>query len=86
MPTGVAGTLESNDCIITVQPSEATQIVIHSVVDAFYHEQIEKVIRKTLKEKKMEKVRVVCDDKGALDYAIEARLLTAITRMEADHD
>ena len=86
MPTGVAGTLESNDCIITVKPSEEIQIVIHSVVEAFYRSQIEKVIRKTLQKSKRDKILVICEDKGALDYAIEARLLTAIARMEADHD
>ena len=30
-------------------------------------------------------VKVVCQDKGALDYTIKARLVTALTRMEVSN-
>jgi citrate lyase subunit gamma (acyl carrier protein) len=83
MRPGIAGTLESNDAIITVKPAAVLSIVIKSVVDAFYHDQIEQVIRMTLEERNLEKISVLVEDKGALDYAIKARLLTAIDRMEA---
>ena len=39
-------------------------------------------IIETLKEHNLDKVKVVCQDKGALDYTIKARLVTAINRME----
>lgn len=86
MQTGIAGTLESNDAIITVMPAEQLNITIRSIVDAFYHDQIEQVIRKTLQEANQTHLSVLCEDKGALDYTIRARLLTAIARMEAQND
>ena len=82
MKIGVSGSLESNDALITVKPSEEQQIVIKSVVYDFFHEQIEAVIKQTLKELKKENLSVLCEDKGALDYTIRARLITAVQRME----
>lgn len=79
---GIAGSVESNDALITVESNNKLEIVITSIVDAFFHEQIEKVIKDTLKELKLENIKVVCQDKGALDYTIKARLITAIARME----
>lgn len=86
MRTGVAGTLESNDVIMTVMSSDHLSISIKSIVDAFYHDQIDRVIRETLKEVNVSQIAVVCEDKGALDFTIRARLLTAIARMEAQND
>ena len=82
MKIGVAGSLESNDDIITVKESDQLKISIKSIVYDFFHLQIEEVITSTLKEKNLDKVEVICEDKGALDYTIKARLLTAIARME----
>ena len=78
---GIAGSVESNDVLITVQPSETLIIEITSIVDAFFHDQIEKVINDTLKENNIINVKVTCQDKGALDYTIKARLVTALKRM-----
>ncbi len=82
MKIGVAGSLESNDAMITVKESDGLKITIKSIVYDFFHLQIEEVIKSTLKEKNLENVEVICEDKGALDYTIRARLLTAISRME----
>ena len=82
MKIGVAGSLESNDALITVKDSDGIQIVIKSIVYDFFHEQIEKVISDTLSERGISNLSVTCEDKGALDYTIRARLLTAIARME----
>ena len=81
MKIGVAGSLESNDAMITVKESDTLKITVKSIVYDFFHSQIEEVIKKTLKEKNIENVEVTCEDKGALDYTIKARLLTAISRM-----
>lgn len=81
MKVGIAGSIESNDCLMTVSESETQEIEISSIVDFFFHEQIEKVIKDTLKEVNKENVKVVCQDKGALDYTIKARLMTALKRM-----
>lgn len=82
MKVGVAGSASSNDILVTVQESEKLEIEITSIVDAFFHDQIEKVIIDTLNELNIKNVKVTCQDKGALDYTIKARLVTALTRME----
>lgn len=82
MKIGVAGSLESNDALITVTPFDRTEIEIESIVYDFFHEQIEEVILSTLKDLGKENLKVICRDKGALDYTIRARLITAIQRME----
>jgi citrate lyase acyl carrier protein len=56
MKIGIAGTLESNDVLITVRESDTLKIDIHSVVDLLFHDQIDAVIRKTLAEKKIDKI------------------------------
>jgi len=81
MKIGIAGTLESNDTMITIKENSAFKIDIHSIVDLFFHDQIDKVIKDTLNEFKLDKVEVTCNDMGALDYTIRARLITAIERM-----
>lgn len=81
MKIGTAGTLESNDAMITVKTSDELKITIKSIVYDFFGDQIEKVIRDTLKELEIHHIEVECNDKGALDYTIRARLITAIRRM-----
>lgn len=82
MPYASAGTLSSNDCLITVEPSETLEISIESIVFEAFGEQIEHVIRGVLKQLKIKKLKVSIQDKGALDYTIKARLITAIHRLE----
>lgn len=82
MKIGIAGSVESNDVLMTVKEANSLEIIIHSIVDDFFHEQIEKVIKDTLEELKINNISVLCEDKGALDYTIKARLVTAIERME----
>lgn len=80
--TGICGTMESNDCLITVTESDSLDIEINSIVADFFYDNILEVIKSTLVEKGIEKIYVRCDDKGALDYTIKARLVTALMRME----
>lgn len=81
MKIGVAGTLESNDAMVTVKDAKELKIVVNSIVYDFFGEQIEKVIRDTLEKLNIRNIEVECNDKGALDYTIKARLITAIQRM-----
>ncbi len=83
MKRGIAGSLESNDALITVKESDVMSVTIRSIVYDFFKDQIEKVIYDTLAEKGISAIEVTCEDKGALDYTIRARLLTALSRMEA---
>jgi citrate lyase subunit gamma (acyl carrier protein) len=82
MKVGVAGSKESNDCLVTVKESNKTEITIDSVVGAFFYDQILNTVEETLKEMKIENVYVTVEDKGALDYTIKSRLVSAIKRMK----
>ena len=81
---GIAGSKESNDCLITIESSEKKIIEINRIVGAFFYDQILDTVEKTLKQQGLENVKVVVEDKGALDYTIQSRLITAIERMKED--
>jgi len=81
---GIAGSKESNDCLITIESSDKKIIEINSIVGAFFYDQILDTVEKTLKQQGLENVKVVVEDKGALDYTIQSRLITAIERMRED--
>lgn len=83
MRIGVCGSLESNDCLITVEESETFELVIESIVYDYFADQIKKVIIDTLNDLNISHIKVFCNDKGALDYTIKSRLITAIKRMRA---
>jgi len=81
MNVATAGTFESNDCIITVKPYKGIKIEIESIVFEQFGDQIHRVIMDTLREMKVEHMHVMVNDKGALDYCIKARLVTALRRL-----
>lgn len=82
MKIGIAGTMESSDALITVRPSEKINIKVESTVYDYFGEQIKQTIIDTLNELNIDNVDVLCQDKGALDFTIKARLITAIERMK----
>ncbi|MCK5731704.1 MAG: citrate lyase acyl carrier protein [Tenericutes bacterium] len=82
MKKGTAGSKESNDCFVTVEEAENTKIIIDSVVGAFFYDQIKQTVEDTLKELEIINVKVIIEDKGALDYAIKSRVISAIKRMK----
>jgi len=77
-----AGTLESNDILIMVMPNEdgGIELELESIVMKQFGEQIRKVILDKIKSMGIEDIIVKAQDKGALDYAIEARIETAVKR------
>jgi citrate lyase subunit gamma (acyl carrier protein) len=76
-----AGTMESNDIYVMVQPGDGgIEINLESIVMIQFGKQIEKVIRETLEDLKVENALVVAKDRGALDYTIRARIEAAIKR------
>lgn len=81
MKKAQAGSVESNDILITVSENDTLEINITSIVSAFFYDQIHQVITSTLKELNIKNIKVEAVDKGALDYTIKARLITAIERM-----
>lgn len=83
MKFATAGTLESNDCLITVYESTKNEIKIDSIVFKQFGQEIYDVISNYLKENNIKNLLVDIKDKGALNYTIIARLETAIKRLEA---
>lgn len=80
--TGVAGTMESSDIMITLEPGEATgiDIELNSTVASRFGREIRRVIGETLRELGIDGARVKAVDKGALDCAIRARVRAAAHR------
>ncbi len=76
-----AGTLESNDIVITIRPaSEGIKIDLQSLVMEQYGEQIKNAIQETLIEYNVQNVEVQAVDRGALDCTIRARTVAALSR------
>ncbi|MDD2258791.1 MAG: citrate lyase acyl carrier protein [Bacilli bacterium] len=82
MKSATCGSLESNDCLITVSESDILDIKINSIVYDLFGDAIFKVVLETLNQLGINNLKVTVNDKGALDYAIRARLITAIKRLE----
>ena len=86
--TGNAGTMESNDIMITVEPSDAggVQVELTSSVYQQFGRQIIAVIRETAADYGVENALITAVDKGALDCTVRARVATALTRAAQWHD
>ena len=80
--TGVAGTMESSDIIVTVEPraEEGVELTLSSSVMQQFGRQIERVIRETLRELDVTAAAVTAVDKGALDCTVRARVSAAAFR------
>jgi len=78
----VAGTLESSDLMVKVEPSDkaAREIVIRSEVMKQFGKQIERVVNDTLDKLSLVGGSIVIEDKGALDCVIRARVQAAVLR------
>jgi citrate lyase subunit gamma (acyl carrier protein) len=79
--SAVAGTMESSDIMITVEPGNAgIEIDLQSSVEKQFGRAIRELIRETLTGLGISNVRITAVDKGALDCAIRARVKTAVCR------
>ena len=77
----VAGTLESSDCQVTVEPGEGNiEFALESAVINQYGNQIKRVVMETLENLGVKDVRIAIVDKGALDCTIKARVEGAVFR------
>lgn len=77
----VAGTLESSDAQITVEPGEGrVELSIESSVIHQFGKQIRKVVLETLDHLDVTDARVTVIDKGALDCTLKARVECAVYR------
>lgn len=81
MQTAVAGSLESSDIMITVNPAtDGITIDLKSSVEKQFGRRIRQVIEETLKHLGVNGVLVQAVDKGALDCTIQARTIAAVHR------
>ena len=76
-----AGTLESSDVFVTLEPCESgLEIEIDSVVKNQYGDALRQAVEDVLKEQNVTAARVSIVDRGALDCVIRARVETAVLR------
>lgn len=81
--TAIAGTLESSDAQITVEPStKGLTVSIESSVMNQYGRQIKATVVETLKELGVTKGKISVVDKGALECTLKARVECAVFRSE----
>ena len=84
--TAVAGTLESSDCMVTIEPAQrGLEIDLDSAVIRQYGKKIMEVAAETLDRLGVQNARVTIVDKGALDCTIKARVECAAMRA-AEHE
>ncbi len=83
----VAGTLESSDCLVTVEPGEGkVDFSLDSTVIHQFGNQIRKVTFETLDNLGIDNVKISIVDKGALDCTIKARIEGAVFRSVDQYD
>jgi len=76
-----AGTMESSDAYVEIEPAEGGLTVqLESVVQAQFGEAILAVANEVLREQGVESANVRITDRGALECVLRARLETALLR------
>ena len=80
LKSAAAGTLESSDCLVTVEPGEGIALDITSSVMNQYGRQIRATVLETLDRLGVTGGRVTVVDKGALDCTLKARVECAVMR------
>ena len=74
---------ETNDALVTISPQQAGQgvtVELISTVKRQYGQHLETVILDTVKQSGYTDVHVEVRDRGAWDYALQARIMTALNR------
>ncbi|MBF0751614.1 MULTISPECIES: citrate lyase acyl carrier protein [unclassified Pasteurella] len=78
--SAVAGTLESSDALIRIEPTNSLSVEINSSVGKQFGEAIEQTVLATLAKLGVTEALVVVEDKGALDCVLQARVKAAVMR------
>lgn len=77
----MAGTLESSDAQVTVEPGDGrVELTLSSSVMNQYGRQIKATVLETLERLGVENAQVTVVDKGALDCTLKARVECAVFR------
>lgn len=80
LKNAVAGTMESSDAYVEIEPGTGLNIALESVVQDQFGDQIRSVVEQVLKDNGVENANVRIIDRGALECVIRARVETAIIR------
>ena len=81
-----AGTLESSDAYVEIEPSEdGIEVNVESVVKKQFGEKIKQAVLDVLQENQVENASVRITDRGALECVIKARVETAVMRGKGDN-
>ena len=75
-----AGTMESSDVYVEIEPAQGIEIQLESVVKGQFGNAIEAVVREVLEECAVTNAKLHVVDRGALDCVIRARVETAVLR------
>lgn len=75
-----AGTLESSDTFVELEPCDTLDITIESVVEKQFGDRIESAVKEILSEYGVAGAKIRVIDRGALDCTIRARVETALMR------
>ena len=75
-----AGTMESSDVYVEIEPADSLEIQLESVVKEQFGEDIRRVVGEVLNQCGVQKACVRVVDRGALDCVIRARVETAVIR------
>ena len=76
-----AGTLESSDVFVEVQPcTDGLSIDIESVVLLQFGPSLQETVRNVLRNNNVTQARIKLKDRGALDCTVRARVETALVR------
>ncbi|MCD6525546.1 MAG: citrate lyase acyl carrier protein [Desulfuromonas sp.] len=77
-----AGTMQSSDMMVFVEAADELIIEIDSTVFKQFEHLIRQRIEQQLKVLDVSRGRIRVSDRGALDYAIDARIETAVRRSQ----
>lgn len=77
---GQAGTMQSSDLMVIVEPAEELSVEVESTVKKQFEHLIRARVDAVLSAHEITKGKIMINDRGALDYAIEARLEAALQR------
>lgn len=80
LKSAAAGTLESSDCMVTVEPGEGITLDLSSSVMNQYGRQIKAAVLETLERLGVQNANVTVVDKGALECTLKARVECAVFR------
>jgi len=75
-----AGTMESSDAYVEIEPGTGIEITLESVVAGQFGDAIRQTVREVLKEQGVKNAAVRVVDRGALDCVLRARVEAAILR------